>query len=127
MQIQQLFEQFREIFPDTTTRQFSGYCGMSEGYYGSLVAQNLAISTNALIILAEVLQHKLDLECREQPEKMREIEALQQSIAAEVATRSTPQSTGSPQVNRMLLKALAKLCYERDMPAMPFSVVVGWR
>lgn len=127
MQIQQLFEQFREIFPDTTTRQFSGYCGMSDGYYGSVTAQSLPISTNALIILAEVLQHKMELECADKPQQIRAIQELQEQIAHEVAARSTPHSTGSRQVNRLLLKALAKLCYERDMPAMPFTAVVGWQ
>lgn len=44
-----LFEKVREAFPKTTARTFSRDCGKSEGYYGSIIAQQQRISTCALI------------------------------------------------------------------------------
>ena len=50
-----LYEKIKTAMPDMTVREFSNYCGKSEGYYGSITAQNLELSTNALLHLAEVL------------------------------------------------------------------------
>ena len=61
-----IYELTQKAIPDMTVRRFSRYCGKSEGYYGSLIAQNLDISTNALIHLAEVLTYKqTHTPCRE--------------------------------------------------------------
>jgi hypothetical protein len=127
MRVQELYERVKALFPDTTTRLFSRYCGMSDGYYGSVVAQGLQISNEALLILAQVLEHKRELECAQDGAKAAGVRALQEQIAQMVATRSQPHCDGSVQVNRMLLRALAKLCYERECQSTGLGFVVGWR
>ena len=54
----QLFEMTSMALPDVTARTFSRYLGKSEGYYGSITAQNLDISTNSLLFLSELLDQK---------------------------------------------------------------------
>ena len=52
-----LFNQIKAAIPTMNVRRFSKYCGKSDGYYGSITAQALPISTNALLHLAEMLTH----------------------------------------------------------------------
>ena len=54
----QLFEMTSMALPEVTARKFSRYLGKSEGYYGSVSSQNLDISTNSLLFLSEILEHK---------------------------------------------------------------------
>ena len=55
---QTLYEQICFAFPSTTARTFSKDCGMSEGYWGSTQAQQLPLSTKALINLANTMDMK---------------------------------------------------------------------
>lgn len=120
--IRELYEEVKEIFPETTTRQFSNYCGMSDGYYGSVTAQHLEISTNALIVLAEVLDHMRDIRCVLDPALSARIDALQHRIVNEVVARTQLVDSGVMRVRRMLLKAFASAISRRDpnYGAMPF-------
>ena len=77
----QLFEMTSMALPDVTARTFSRYLGKSEGYYGSITAQNLDISTNSLLFLSELLDQKSS----NTPNKR--ITELQSMIAQEVARR----------------------------------------
>ena len=74
----QLFEMTSMALPDVTARTFSRYLGKSEGYYGSITAQNLDISTNSLLFLSELLDQKSSIN----PNKR--ITELQSMIAQEV-------------------------------------------
>lgn len=106
---QQIYEQVCAAIPSTTTRTFSRDCGKSEGYYGSITAQQLPISTNALICLAEVL------ECRKQllgnkltQTRLQRIDDAQQMIADEVATRMQHINTDDFKVRTMIVNAVAR-------------------
>ena len=106
---QQIYEQVHAAIPSTTTRTFSRDCGKSDGYYGSITAQQLPISTNALICLAEVL------ECRKQllgskltRTRLQRIEEAQQMIADEVATRMQHINTDDFKVRTMIVNAVAR-------------------
>lgn len=120
--IRDLYEEVKGIFPETTTRQFSNYCGMSDGYYGSVMAQKLPISTNALIVLAEVLEHKREISCACDPVLSARIDAVQQRIVDEVVARTQQVDSNVTRVRRMLLKAFAAAITRRDprSDAMPF-------
>ena len=58
---QTLYEQICIAFPSTTARTFSKDCDMSEGYWGSTQAQQLPLSTKALINLANTMDMKANI------------------------------------------------------------------
>ena len=104
----QLFEMTSMALPDITARTFSRYLGKSEGYYGSITAQNLDISTNSLLFLAEVLDHKNSLS----PNKR--ITELQSMIAQEVARRMQRLDTENEVIRKLVIRSVAKTYMERD-------------
>ena len=95
-----IFNMASMALPDITTRTFSRYCGKSEGYYGSITAQDLPISTNSLLYLSEVLEHKKV----QSPNKY--INELQTVIAQEVAHRMQTLDTQNMAVRRMVMRAI---------------------
>lgn len=96
-----LFDMTSMALPDVTARTFSRYLGKSEGYYGSISAQNLNISINSLLYLSEVLEHKK----AESPNQY--ITELQEMIAQEVARRVQSFPTQNMAVRKMMLRAIA--------------------
>ena len=104
----QLFEMTSIALPDITARTFSRYLGKSEGYYGSICAQSLDISTNSLLFLAEVLDHKNVIS----PNKR--ITELQSMIAQEVARRMQQLNTENEVVRKLVIRSVAKTYVERD-------------
>lgn len=115
----QIFDMASMALPDITTRTFSRYCGKSEGYYGSISAQNLPISTHSLLYLSEVLEHKK----AESPNK--HITELQLMIAQEVARRMQSLDTQNMAVRRMVIRAIAQtyMADGREYSAPP--IVIG--
>ena len=111
---QQLYRSIAEALPGTTTRIFSRYCGKSEGYYGSICAQNLPISTNALICLAEVLGQIITVKKSFQPRTAMSLQVVQQMIADEIARRTQNLQIGNLQVRKMVLRAVASVALTRD-------------
>ena len=104
--------------PNMTTRAFSRYCGKSEGYYGSLCAQDLDISTNSLLYLSEVLEHKKTISPN------RYINELQDVIAKEVAQRMSDLDIDHASVRSMIIRAVAYAYMQRtdDYAAPPIVV-----
>ena len=105
---QQLFEMTSMALPDVTARTFSRYLGKSDGYYGSISSQNLDISTNSLLFLAEVLDHKNTIS----PNKR--ITELQSMIAQEVARRMQKLDTENEVIRKLVIRSVAKTYMERD-------------
>ena len=114
-----LYDKIKAAVPDMTVRRFSRYCGKSEGYYGSISAQNLPISTHSLLYLSEVLEHKK----AESPNK--HITELQLMIAQEVARRMQSLETQNMAVRRMVIRAIAQtyMADGREYSAPP--IVIG--
>ena len=103
-----IYELTQKAIPDMTVRRFSRYCGKSEGYYGSLIAQNLDLSTNALIHLAEVLAHKhthTPCSC---------IKKVLVTITEEIADRMQHINSANMAVRRMIIKAVAAVQMRND-------------
>ena len=123
--IKDLYEEVKAIFPGITSREFSGYCGMSEGYYGSVMAQNLPISTNALMVLAEVLEHKREISCADDPALSARIEAVQQRCVDEVVARTQHVDSKVLRVRRMLLRAYAAAITQRDSSSGPMPFLMS--
>jgi hypothetical protein len=118
---QKLYEQVRMVLPNTTTRTFSRDCGMSANYYCSLQSQCLAISTAALLHLAEVLEHRQALEQTSQP-----IDTVLCMLAEEIALRRNNISSGSFTVQRLVTKAIAAAAYQRDYAVNVPTISMGW-
>lgn len=121
---QQLYEQVCNALPGTTSRSFSRLCGRSEGYFGSITAQQLPISTNSLIYLAEAME-QLMIYQRDQPHTTRKMRQIQQSIAEEIARRTQHFDIDNLPVRQMIISAVAKAAYTRDhqynLPAIIFG------
>ena len=121
---QQLYEQVCNALPGTTSRSFSRLCGRSEGYYGSITAQQLPISTNSLIYLAEMIEQLLAFK-RDQASTTSKLRRIQQCIAAEIARRTQDIDTDNLVVRKMIISAVANVAYTRDhqhnLPAIIFG------
>ena len=104
----QLYAKASMALPHISARTFSRYCGKSEGYWGSIQAQKLEISTNSLLYLAQMLEHK---KAQSPNRSMHELQAF---ITEEIARRLQALPTESVQVRRMVLKALVSTAAERD-------------
>ncbi len=114
----QLFEMTSLALPDVTARTFSRYLGKSEGYYGSVTAQNLDISTNSLLFLSEVLEHKNSIS----PSKR--IAEVQSLIAQEVARRMQTLDTQNVAVRKLVMKSIARayMSSEHEFAAPPIVI-----
>jgi hypothetical protein len=115
-----LFLMTSMVLPDITARTFSRYLGKSEGYYGSITAQNLDISTNSLLFLAEVLDHKNTIN----PNKR--ITELQAVIAQEVVRRMQKLDTENEVIRKLVIRSVAKTYMERDQLFSAPPIVICW-
>ena len=103
----QLFEMTSMALPGVTARTFSRYLGKSEGYYGSISAQNLAISTNGLLFLSEVLEQH-NTRYQDNPSQNKYITEIQNLIAQEIARRMQQLDTENLAVRKMVIRAVAQ-------------------
>jgi hypothetical protein len=122
---QQLYKQIGNALPGTTSRSFSQLCGRSEGYFGSINAQQLPISTNAIIYLAEMIEHLIATTYCHNGSKEQKLRHVQQFIADEIARRTHDLDIDNIPVRKMIISAVAKAAYTRDhqhnLPAIMFG------
>ena len=124
----QLFEMTSMALPGVTARTFSRYLGKSEGYYGSISAQNLAISTNGLLFLSEVLeQHNTkgkDSQSVFTQTPNKYIIEIQDLIAQEIARRMQQLDTENLAVRQMVIRAVAQTYMQsgNDYSAPPIVI-----
>lgn len=122
---QQIYEQVHAAIPDTTARTFSRGCGKSEGYYGSITAQKLPISTNALICLAEVLECRKELLGRHSENtRLQHIEEAQQMIADEIARRMQNIYTDDYTIRKMIVSSVARIVVAREQQHYPLTFIM---
>ena len=122
---QQIYEQVHIAIPDTTTRTFSRDCGKSEGYYGSITAQKLPISTNALICLVEVLECRKELLGRHSTNaRLQHIEEAQQMIADEIANRMQSIQTDDYKIRKMIIGSVARIVVAREQQYYPLTFIM---
>jgi len=115
-----LYGKIKTAMPDMTVREFSRYCGKSEGYYGSITAQDLPMSTNALLHLAEVLAHAQ----AKQPSQA--LNSALTMIAEEVANRMQHIDTRNWSVRQMIIKAVADVQIDNQRhDVAPMPIVLG--
>ena len=118
---QRLYEQVRQVLPDTTTRTFSRDCGMSDNYLCSIQSQGLKMSTAALLHLAETIEHRQSLAQTHKP-----IDAVLQLITDEVAERTNNINSASITVQRLITKSIAAVAYQRDCVHNLAPITMGW-
>jgi hypothetical protein len=122
---QQLYEQICSAIPGTTSRSFSQLCGKSEGYFGSITAQQLPISTNSLIYLAEMLEHLIATTYQHSGSKPIKLRRIQQFIADEVARRAQEFDIDNLPVRKMIISAVATAAYTRDHQHNLPAIILG--
>lgn len=116
---QQIYAHLSASMPNMTARKFSTYCGMSEGYFGSITAQGLELSTNALFHLAEVI---------DQRNKLNPSLTLNKSIdmmATEIARRMNNMPTGCYAVRKQVIGALGRAYAKRELEFFAPPVLLG--
>ena len=118
---QTLYEQVRQVLPNTTTRTFSRDCGMSENYLCSIQSQGLKLSTAALLHLAETIEHRKALGQTQKP-----IEGILKLLADEVAVRTNNINSASITVQRLITKSIATAAYQRDCVHNLAPITMGW-
>jgi|TARA_B110000240_G_scaffold192944_1_gene238013 hypothetical protein len=109
----QIFNEMKAIDPNITVREFSYRCGKSEGYYGSLISQELELSDEAIINLLETLEMwKLILAKtpNNSVDKIHQIDDVQKNLTTELAERtSTNHNTLNNQVRNLIINAVVNL------------------
>ena len=55
---EELYQHISSLYSGMTVRGFSKLCGKSEGYFGSMKAQNLELATSAITNLLEELEQR---------------------------------------------------------------------
>lgn len=84
---EQLYESVCRVFPVTTVRSFSRWMGKSEGYWSSIMAQQLSVSNSALGCLVDVLAVQ-KLQSHNAPTRVEKISQIQGLIAEEISNRA---------------------------------------
>ncbi|NDE05244.1 MAG: hypothetical protein EB003_11455 [Flavobacteriia bacterium] len=115
----QLFKMTSMALPNITAKTFSRYLGKSEGYYGSITAQKLDISTNGLLFLSEVLDQKNSIT----PSKR--IADVQLLIADEVARRMQTLETQNIAVRKLVMKSIAQAYMDKCEVYSAPPIVIG--
>jgi len=82
---QELFELVTALWPHTSVRSFSRALGRSTGYWSSIKAQNLPISSKALKNLSTLLEQRIITEKYESTKN--KMQAIQTKINCELAKR----------------------------------------
>jgi hypothetical protein len=120
----QLFKMTSMALPGVTARKFSRYLGKSEGYYGSISAQNLAISTNGLLFLSEVLEQHNTRNQDSEGNQYKYITEIQNLIAQEIARRMQQLDTENLAVRKMVIRAVAQTYMQsgNDYSAPPIVI-----
>ena len=116
----QIFKGMKAIDPNITVREFSYRCGKSEGYYGSLISQELELSDEAIINLLETLEMWKLIKVKtpnNTVDKIHRIDDVQKNLTTELAERtSTNHNTLNNQVRNLIINAVVNL-YQRKTNA----------
>lgn len=115
----QLFQMTGMTLPNMNAKIFSRYLGRSEGYYGSVSAQKLDISTNSLLHFSEVLEQKK----LEHPNA--KIAELQNLIADEIARRMEKLESQNLAVRQLLIRAVANRYMQQSYDYAAPAIVLG--
>jgi hypothetical protein len=122
---EELYQHISSLYSGMTVRGFSKLCGKSEGYYGSMKAQNLELATSAITHLIEELEQR-KMAAPASTEFITQLTEVQLFIADEIAARHHKCSENQNiKIRHMLLEAVSNLADRELDNRTPTPVFIG--
>ena len=125
---EELYEKISNLYVGMTVRGFSKLCGKSEGYYGSMKAQNLELATSAITNLLEELEQRkmMFISMNASAKQITELRDVQLFIANEIAIRHHRCSENQNiKIRHMILEAVSNLADREIDNRTPTPVFIG--
>ena len=125
---EELYQHISSLYSGMTVRGFSKLCGKSEGYYGSMKAQNLELATSAITNLLEELERRkmMFISMNASAKQITELRDVQLFIADEIAARHHKCSENQNiKIRHMLLEAVSNLADQELANRTPTPVFIG--
>ena len=125
---EELYQHISSLYSGMTVRGFSKLCGKSEGYYGSMKAQNLELATSAITNLLEELEQRkmMFISMNASAKQITELRDVQLFIADEIAARHHKCSENQNiKIRHMLLEAVSNLADQELANRTPTPVFIG--
>jgi hypothetical protein len=122
---EELYQHISSLYSGMTVRGFSKLCGKSEGYYGSMKAQNLELATSAITHLIEELEQQ-KMAAPASTQFITQLTDVQLFIANEIAIRHHKCSENQNiKIRHMLLEAVSNLADRELDNRTPTPVFIG--
>ena len=125
---EELYQHISSPYSGMTVRGFSKLCGKSEGYYGSMKAQNLELATSAITHLIEELEQRkmMFISMNASAKQITQLRDVQLFIANEIAIRHHKCSENQNiKIRQMLLEAVSNLADRELDNRTPTPVFIG--
>ena len=125
---EELYQHISSLYSGMTVRGFSKLCGKSEGYFGSMKAQNLELATSAITYLLEELEQRkmMFISMNASAKQITELRDVQLFIADEIAARHHKCSENQNiKIRHMLLEAVSNLADQELANRTPTPVFIG--
>jgi hypothetical protein len=125
---EELYQHISSQYSGMTVRRFSKLCGKSEGYYGSMKAQNLELATSAITHLIEELEERkmMFISMNTSAKQITQLSNIQRFIADEIAARHHKCSENQNiKIRHMLLESVSKLADRELDNRTPTPVFIG--
>jgi hypothetical protein len=118
-------EKISNLYVGMTVRGFSKLCGKSEGYYGSMKAQNLELSSSAISYLMEGIEER-KMAAPASTQFITQLTDVQLFIANEIAIRHHKCSENQNiKIRHMILEAVSNLADREIDNRTPTPVFIG--
>ena len=124
---EELYQHISSLYSGMTVRGFSKLCGKSEGYFGSMKAQNLELATSAITHLIEELEQRkmMFISMNASAKQITELRDVQLFIADEIAARHHKCSENQNiKIRHMLLEAVSNLADQELANRTPAPVFI---
>ena len=122
---EELYEKISNLYVGMTVRGFSKLCGKSEGYYGSMKAQNLELSSSAISYLMEGIEER-KMAAPASTQFITQLTDVQLFIANEIAIRHHRCSENQNiKIRHMILEAVSNLADREIDNRTPTPVFIG--
>ena len=125
---EELYQHISSLYSGMTVRGFSKLCGKSEGYFGSMKAQNLELATSAITNLLEELEQRkmMFISMNASAKQITELRDVQLFIADEIAARHHKCiENQNLKIRHMLLEAVSNLADRELDNRTPTPVFIG--
>lgn len=125
---EELYQHISSLYSGMTVRGFSKLCGKSEGYFGSMKAQNLELATSAITNLLEELEQRkmMFISMNASAKQITELRDVQLFIADEIAARHHKCiENQNLKIRQMLLEAVSNLADRELDNRTPTPVFIG--